>query len=779
MTQGLHITNFRICVLLIALISFGVRSTYAQDTFSIVAVDSATGEVGSAGATCISLDTLGQLINRLVPGKGTINAQATSSTANLVLGKDYLQKGYTSVQVIDSLRKYDKDGSPNSRQYLVARLNSQSSPNTAGFTGSSAISYANHIVGKDYVVAGNILLGKHILDSMVNSYNRFNGAPLSDRLMASLLSARIVGADKRCSVYNTSSLSAYVKVAGKTESSRPWNIDLQNGSGKLNHDPIDSLWNQYQKLKIQRIQAPVAICSDDTFKAVLPTAFDPVEWTFENKTTRGHSFGVTGLSPGKYNLKATYQFFNKTFNESYTFQVLTGGQITLPDDTTLCLEEILVIQPKVTNTRNVVWSDGWHGSARPIKAIGDSTLIATAFDVNGCAGVPDTMTLRVNLPPTLPGKNTDSICVQPTHKITVRQASGQGPLRYVFNDTLAGDSTYVTQGMSSHRIPYEVMDVNGCITPDTFTILVDSVQLVVGMYDNALCPGDSTTVTIDVHRSSLTKHSILWSNGSKDEFLQRISAGNHLVKIVTMLGCQDSSEVVIGTLPKPKLNLGNDTLLCVSDSLSIITLDTIFWWDGKQSQVRVFEPQPGSMTISGFAKNSDGCHSNPDSITLTGKALPIANFSYRTADDTVFFTNKSLHADTNTWFFGDQSPVSVEDNPIHIYDQSQNQYNVLLISGNEYCPSDTFKSAIVLLVSVQEINNASVSVYPNPSLHTVYIQSTFPVHNVQVYDVRGRKLKDNYDAQSNKIDVNQLSAGVYRIRITTSHGVFTRSIQKI
>ena len=44
-------------ILLIAL-HFAVPHVAAQDTFSIVAVDSITGEVGSAGASCISRNDL-------------------------------------------------------------------------------------------------------------------------------------------------------------------------------------------------------------------------------------------------------------------------------------------------------------------------------------------------------------------------------------------------------------------------------------------------------------------------------------------------------------------------------------------------------------------------------------------------------------------------------------------------------------------------------------------------------------------------------------------------
>ena len=52
---------------------------YSQDTFSIIAVDSITGEVGAAGATCVDgIAQWGgiQLLNKIIPGKGGVNAQA-------------------------------------------------------------------------------------------------------------------------------------------------------------------------------------------------------------------------------------------------------------------------------------------------------------------------------------------------------------------------------------------------------------------------------------------------------------------------------------------------------------------------------------------------------------------------------------------------------------------------------------------------------------------------------------------------------------------------------
>lgn len=45
--------------ILILLAALTIQTAKSQDTFSIVAVDSITGEVGSAGASCVDLFQLG------------------------------------------------------------------------------------------------------------------------------------------------------------------------------------------------------------------------------------------------------------------------------------------------------------------------------------------------------------------------------------------------------------------------------------------------------------------------------------------------------------------------------------------------------------------------------------------------------------------------------------------------------------------------------------------------------------------------------------------------
>ncbi|MDX1463443.1 MAG: hypothetical protein R3359_10330, partial [Marinirhabdus sp.] len=64
----------------IFLLSLFVSATgFAQDTFSIIAVDPDTGEIGSAGASCVQgIGNQGiiDIITKIIPGRGGVNSQA-------------------------------------------------------------------------------------------------------------------------------------------------------------------------------------------------------------------------------------------------------------------------------------------------------------------------------------------------------------------------------------------------------------------------------------------------------------------------------------------------------------------------------------------------------------------------------------------------------------------------------------------------------------------------------------------------------------------------------
>lgn len=215
-------------------------SAKAQDTFSICAVDAVTGQVGSAGATCISSSTISAIIiSDVHPGVGVVHTQSWWLSANQNYARTLMNSGLSPQQIIDSVTFYDAQADSTLRQYGVVDLNS-GSPRSAAFTGSNCSDYKNHITGPGYSIQGNILLGQQILDSMESRFLNTQGS-LACKLMAAMQGAKIVGADTRCFSYGISSYSAFLRVANPTDVPSNLFLDLNVNTYPGSLEPIDSL----------------------------------------------------------------------------------------------------------------------------------------------------------------------------------------------------------------------------------------------------------------------------------------------------------------------------------------------------------------------------------------------------------------------------------------------------------------------------------------------------------------------------------------------------------
>ncbi|NOT38650.1 MAG: DUF1028 domain-containing protein [Saprospiraceae bacterium] len=232
-----------------------LTSLQSQHTFSIVAVDTITGEVGSAGATCLSINREGYealIISKLHPGIGAIHTQSYWNSFNQDVASEMMLAGMNSQEIIDNLVQFDVDNNPSIRQYGIVHLNKNKQPDAAAYTGDNCLSEKKHKEGRFYSIQGNILLGEYIIDSMESRFLRSNGT-LANRLMESMKGALVAGADARCLPEGISSRSSFLRVA-KPNDSLKYFLDIHVPSTRAKIDPIDSLETLYKKwLKTQSI----------------------------------------------------------------------------------------------------------------------------------------------------------------------------------------------------------------------------------------------------------------------------------------------------------------------------------------------------------------------------------------------------------------------------------------------------------------------------------------------------------------------------------------------
>ena len=238
--------------LFLIIILISVFNIKAQHTFSIVAVDSTTGEIGSAGATCgdsiIWPGTPGAfLISDVLPGVGAIHSQAWYLATNQNNARFRMQQGDNPEEIINWLINNDIQGNPSMRQYGIIDFNN-GNPRSSGYTGSNCDNYKNHVLGPNYAIQGNILLGQEILDSMEYYFNNTNGC-ISDRIMAAMQGANVVGADTRCMSEGTSSLSAFIRVAQPSDNYNDLYLDINIAGTASGIEPIDELQIKYNQWK--------------------------------------------------------------------------------------------------------------------------------------------------------------------------------------------------------------------------------------------------------------------------------------------------------------------------------------------------------------------------------------------------------------------------------------------------------------------------------------------------------------------------------------------------
>jgi uncharacterized Ntn-hydrolase superfamily protein len=215
----------------------------SQDTFSIVAVDTITGEVGSAGASCIDdsqIEGGALIISDVIPGRGGIHTQSYWNATNQQNAHNRMVEGLSPQEIIDWLTTHDSQNNPAVRQYGVVDFDSSGHARSAAFTGANCMDYKNHIVGPNYSIQGNILLGQQILDSIEARFLNTEGS-FAEKLMAALQGAKVPGADSRCTDNGTSSLSAFIRVARPGDVAGDFYCDLNVPSLPTGMEPIDSL----------------------------------------------------------------------------------------------------------------------------------------------------------------------------------------------------------------------------------------------------------------------------------------------------------------------------------------------------------------------------------------------------------------------------------------------------------------------------------------------------------------------------------------------------------
>ena len=230
--------------ILVSMLCFFTSVSFAQffkkdaglaHTFSIVARDAVTGEM--AVGVQSHWFSVGTAVSWGEAGVGVVATQSFVNKSYGIKGLDLMKKGKTAPEALKELLAADEGREV--RQVAMIDANG----NVNAWTGKNCIDHAGNIIGKNYSVQSNMMLGNKVNAAMSKAFEGSEGKPLAERVLIALQAAEGAGGDIR-----GKQSAAILVVAGKS-TGQPWNerlIDLRVDDHKAPLGELDRLLRIYR-----------------------------------------------------------------------------------------------------------------------------------------------------------------------------------------------------------------------------------------------------------------------------------------------------------------------------------------------------------------------------------------------------------------------------------------------------------------------------------------------------------------------------------------------------
>ncbi|HLP51161.1 MAG TPA: CotH kinase family protein [Chitinophagales bacterium] len=263
--------------------------------------------------------------------------------------------------------------------------------------------------------------------------------------------------------------------------------------------------------------------------------------------------------------------------------------------------------------------------------------------------------------------------------------------------------------------------------------------------------------------------SYLWNTGDNGGVVYAGTTGTYTVTISDNFQCSGSDAVHVEVLPSPVVNLGNDTAYCQGGALQLASGSAqSYVWNTGDTTSTITVSAVGTYSVT--ATGSNQCTAT-DAANVYEFSPPDASVQVVYSIDAAYqFETVDSAGKTSIWYFGN-GDSSIINNPFYNYefDWGYKLVTHIVIDVNGCTATDTL-TIFVYPMGISDINNADLSIYPNPATSTLYITSTPPIKQLRVLDIVGNNcaIQTNRNSSNTAIDISGLAAGVYLLEIQTT-----------
>ncbi len=215
--------------LILAIVSLMAWSSMAQATYSIVAADRLTQQVGGAVTSCVAPSSVA-LVYGSAPGIGAVHAQAYSNRDGRDAAVRLLTQGYQPSEILSYITSPSFDRSAAYRQYGIVSFDDAVGYSGAAngfFSSDTQLELSRYRVS----IQGNILTSARVL-SQADAGFLGPACDLADRLIGALEAGALNGeGDSRCRP-NKPADAAYIRI-DNADGSVALELNVQNSAAPL------------------------------------------------------------------------------------------------------------------------------------------------------------------------------------------------------------------------------------------------------------------------------------------------------------------------------------------------------------------------------------------------------------------------------------------------------------------------------------------------------------------------------------------------------------------
>lgn len=418
---------------------------------------------------------------------------------------------------------------------------------------------------------------------------------------------------------------------------------------------------------------------------------------------------------------------------------------------------------------NPYYSYSWNNGAttEDLMNVSAGTYYCVVTDQSGCSVTTETYVVE-NEGGTLEIYDTDvdnEVCGNANGEIEIYVSGGTTPYAFNWNN---GETSQNLYNISAGNYSAVVTDNNGCsVNTETFTVLNEAGTLVLNevIVGDELCGNSAGYIDISVAGGN-QPYNYLWSNGSAEEDLTNISAGNYSCIITDGQGCEIEMSTTVqndnGAIQIANITSVNETCGNGNGSIDILVTGAgapvEYVWNSGQITEDITNISAG--VYSCLLTDVNGCEASTGNITIQNDAGSM-NFS-----GSVLTNEQCGNADgsIDITVTGGSQPLSFD------WSNGETSEDLINLQAGSYSCVITDNDGCIINIGPFTVNNSS------PSMQIADIVTTDEScgsgnGSIDITVSGGSApLSFLWSNGADTEDLSDISAGIYDFTVTDSEG---------